>query len=80
MTDRLRLVCLPPALRLSIETSRCPPVRLHLPRKGPAMTTTITREQGGWTTTCDRCPWLYHARVLAEVHRRRRWHVCEEVA
>lgn len=44
------------------------------------MTTTITREQGGWTATCDRCPWLYHARVLAEVHRRRRWHVCEEVA
>ena len=44
------------------------------------MTTTITREQGGWTATCDRCPWLYHARDLAEVHRRRRWHVCEEVA
>ena len=44
------------------------------------MTTTITREQGGWTATCDRCPWLYHARDLAEVQRRQRWHVCEEVA
>ena len=44
------------------------------------MTTTITRDQGGWTATCDRCPWLHWARDLAEVQRRRRWHVCEEVA